>query len=111
MNFTDAEFDLHIVRHGLSRATENTIVNSEQLRRDIALVREHGFAVDNEEAEMGGRCIAAPISGDDSNVVAAVSITGPVSRITFERVEEYAEIVKRAAQRISAALRVQRAES
>jgi len=93
-----------IREHGLPRSTDQTIVNSEQLRKEVARVAEQGFALDNEEAERGGRCIAAPIVNEGDDVVAAISITGPTSRIRIELVEEYAEVVKRIATRVGEAL-------
>jgi len=108
-SFTEEQFDQLISDHGLPRLTENTIVNSAQLRREIATVAERGYSLDDEEAEPGGRCIAAPIFDASDRVIAAISITGPTSRIRIERVEEYAEIVKRIAAKVTDALRNQRA--
>jgi len=103
-SFTDDMFGQLIREHGLPRSTDQTIVNSEQLRKEVARVAEQGFALDNEEAERGGRCIAAPIVNEGDDVVAAISITGPTSRIRIELVEEYAEVVKRIATRVGEAL-------
>lgn len=104
-SYPEELFEQRVVEHGLPRLTENTIVNSEQLRKEIKVVASQGFAVDNEEAECGGRCIASPIIGSDGSVIAAISITGPISRIREDRIGEYAEIVKRIAQRVTEALR------
>jgi len=103
-SFSDDQFDQLIREHGLPRATDHTIVNSEQLRKEVAKVGERGYALDDEEAERGGRCIAAPILNENDEVIAALSITGPTSRIRVERVEEYAEVVKRVSQRVGEAL-------
>jgi len=103
-SFDDERFDRLIREHGLPRATDRTIVNSQQLRTETEKVKRQGFALDNEEAEPGGRCIAAPILNERGDVVAAISITGPTSRILLERVEEYSEVVKRIAARVGDAL-------
>jgi DNA-binding IclR family transcriptional regulator len=103
-SFSDDLFDALISEYGLPRATEKTIDNSEQLRNEIAAIATRGYALDDEEAERGGRCIAAPILDNSGNVVAAISITGPTSRIELHRVEEYAGIVKRVAGKVSEAL-------
>jgi DNA-binding IclR family transcriptional regulator len=103
--FTDEQFAQLIREHGLPRSTDRTIVNSEQLRKEVAKVADRGYALDDEEAEPGGRCIAAPILNEGDEVIAAISITGPTSRIQVERVEEYAVVVKRIAVRVGEALR------
>ncbi len=104
-SFSDEQIANLAAEHGLPRLTENTIDNTEQLRREVALVAERGYAMDNEEAERGGRCIAAPIHDDSGQVIAALSITGPTSRIQLERVDEYARIVTRVASKVTEALK------
>jgi len=104
-SFSDEQIEKLVAEHGLPRLTENTIDNTEQLRREVALVAERGYALDNEEAERGGRCIAASILDNTGQVIAALSITGPTSRIQLDRVDEYAEIVKRMASRVTEALK------
>ncbi len=103
-SFDDEEVEQLIREHGLPPATDHTIVNSQQLRAEVARVAKQGYALDNEEAERGGRCIAAPILNENGKVIAAASITGPTSRILLERVEEYAEVVKRIGIRVGEAL-------
>lgn len=89
---------------GLPRRTQNTIDNAARLRKELEKVRRQGYAVDDEEAEPGGRCVAAPVVDGQGAVVAAVSITGPTNRITPERIAEYAEMVRNAAAQASALL-------
>ncbi len=103
-SFSDEDIEQLAAKRRLTKYTDNTIDNTEHLRREIAQVTEQGYAVDDEEAERGGRCIAAPIHNESGEVVAALSITGPISRIQLNRVGEYAEIVKRIAVRITEAL-------
>ena len=67
-------------------------------------VRVQGYALDDEEVEIGGRCVAAPISNRDGSVVAAVSITGPTSRIRQKDFPRLAEVVCRIAGEASRAL-------
>jgi len=103
-SFGDEDFERLILQNGLPQVTDHTIVNSQQLRIEVAKVRKQGYALDNEEAERGGRCIAAPIVNENDEVIAAISITGPTSRILLERVDEYAEVVKRIAARVGDAM-------
>jgi DNA-binding IclR family transcriptional regulator len=71
-----------IVARGLPQSTPGTIVEAKALRRELALVKAQGHAVDDEESEIGLRAIAAPIRNYSGDVVAAISIAGPVHRMT-----------------------------
>lgn len=84
--------------------TSHTITRLADLRRELARVDKQGFAMDDQEMEEGLRCIAVPIRGDDRAVVAALSISGPVSRMTDVRMADYGRELKRRAARISGAL-------
>ena len=81
--------------------TPNTITSAEQLTRELNAIRKTGYAVDNEESVLGLRCIAAPIVDRKGIAVAAVSISGPTSRITSEKTAYLGNLVKSAAHEIS----------
>lgn len=61
-------------------ATERTITAPEEFLRALAEVRRQGYAVDDNEQEIGVRCLAVPVPG--SPTLAAVSISGPAGRVT-----------------------------
>lgn len=86
---------------GLRKLTENTITSPENLQKELEKIRQNGFAVDNEECEVGAKCIAAPIRDYTNQVVAAVGISGPSARLLEERLNELAEVVKNTAYKIS----------
>jgi len=92
-NLEETEVEQLIHECGLPQRTEKTISNMSRLRRELAVTRSRGYAVDNEEAELGGRCIAAPIHDGNGTILAALSITAPTSRLTLDRMAEYVEIV------------------
>jgi IclR family transcriptional regulator, acetate operon repressor len=71
-------------RHGLSAVTENTITDQEELFDCLKRIRERGYAYDDEERIKGMRCVAAPIT-DDDYAIAAMSISGPKSRMQGDR--------------------------
>lgn len=73
-----------IDRHGLPAVTENTITDPAALFEDLENIRQQGFAVDDEEATGGVRCIAAPVTTDD-RVLGSISISGPTSRLRGNR--------------------------
>ena len=84
--------------------TEKTILDEAALSRDLDKVRQLGYAVDNEEMEIGVRCVASPIRQHIGSIIAAVSISGPSSRLTSDRTSQVGELVRHAADEISADL-------
>lgn len=93
--------DAIVAERGLARCTPRTITDRDRLGTELDLIRTQGFAVDEEEYEEGLRCIGAPILGHTGQVVAAIGIGGPVTRITPQRVGELAELVMSAAGNLS----------
>ncbi len=83
------------------RVTPKTITNMIQLRAELDKVRHQGYAVDNEEALLGCRCVSAPILNGDRVAIGAISIAGPVTRVTPAQVPSFAKMVKTAAHAIS----------
>jgi len=69
-----------IDRHGLPKVTPQTITSRDELLDELERTRERGFAVDDEERLEGLRCIAAPIRFE-SDVIGAISVSGPTARI------------------------------
>lgn len=85
----------------LPRHNENTICSPKRLRAALAEVRSKGYAVDDEEDEIGLRCIGAPVFGPSGEVLAAISIAGTTSQITPENETALARQVKATAATIS----------
>jgi DNA-binding IclR family transcriptional regulator len=76
-----------VIAAGLPRRAVNTIVEPEAIRRELRLVRERGYAVDDHELSDHMRCIAAPIFERDATVRMGISISGPDSRFTLDHLE------------------------
>ncbi|GKZ15194.1 IclR family transcriptional regulator [Haladaptatus sp. T7] len=72
--------------HGLPAVTEKTITDRGALFDELEGIRERGYATDDEERVEGMRCIAAPVV-NQNDVIAAVSVSGPMSRMHDERFE------------------------
>jgi DNA-binding IclR family transcriptional regulator len=86
----------------LIKRTNNTITEPGQLMEHLKIVKNQGYAVDDEENELGIRCIAAPIFDAKGNLVSAVSISGPAFRVTKRSIQEtLKKEVKSAASEIS----------
>jgi DNA-binding IclR family transcriptional regulator len=95
------EVEAIVTERGLARFTGQTITTREDLTRELTLIRERGYAVDDEEYDEGLRCIGAPVFDHTGGVVAALGIGGPATRITPERVEGFADRVMQAAAGLS----------
>ena len=87
--------------HPMRPHTEHTIITVSALRAELAKVRERGYAMDHEELEYGLTCIGAPILDQKGEAVAAISLSGPTSRMLTGDIEERIEAVKRIAREIS----------
>ena len=97
-----ADIDLSVYEHRpMSPHTEHTITTVPALRSELAKVRERGYAMDHEELEYGLTCIGAPILDRGGAAVAAISLSGPTSRMRSGDMEERIEAVKRIAREIS----------
>lgn len=81
--------------------TKNTIREESQFINELEKTKQRGWAVDNEEHELGIRCIAAPIKDFTGKVIAALSITGSKNTIVPEKDQYYSELVVEAADNIS----------
>jgi len=85
-------------------STQKTIMNMVQLRRELQKIQSQGYALDDEEAVPGARCVSAPILDSRGEAVAAVSVSGPVTRLSLSQVATLADAVTSAARSISTAM-------
>jgi len=88
----------------LSALTPRTITDVNALQIHLQQVRAQGYALDDEERYMGVRCIAAPIFDHTRKVIAGISMSGPASRVTLDKVPELSKFVIRVANDISSEL-------
>jgi len=87
-------------RTGLPGHTKNSITSLDALERELSRVRQHGTASDNEELEMGVRCMAAGIYDDQDQLVAGLSISAPSDRLD----DAWVPMLKKTAKDISNSL-------
>jgi len=104
MNYTDSELEDYINVRGLDPSTKNTITSRQSLIRELKKIAKSDSAVDNEECEIGVKCVAAPLRDYTNRIVAAMSMSGPVSRMTEKKMEEIRQGLSAAAEQISVAL-------
>ena len=75
-------------RFGMSARTQRTITDSAVFREELSRTRERGYALDDEEQEEGVRCLAVPVRDASGQVVASLSVSGPVTRLNDQQVHD-----------------------
>ena len=95
---------LYARREPLDRLTPRTLVTLDALRDDFRRIRRRGYALDNEEHEDGVGCVAAPIFDHTAGSVAAISVSGPTSRILHADTPELGALLIEHARQVSTAL-------
>ena len=86
---------------GLKQLTYNTISSIDTLLSELDKVAENGYAIDDEECEIGARCVAAPIRDFSSKIVACISVSGPVSRMSLQKIPQIIAHIQETAGQIS----------
>jgi DNA-binding IclR family transcriptional regulator len=94
----------------LPRKTDRTLQRVADVMAEVDRVRQRGYAIDDEENEAGARCLAAPLLDRRGSCIGAISVSGPSTRITPERVPDLAERIREAANQISSRLGYQERE-
>lgn len=100
----EIEVDHILAACRMEARTRNTITNVLAIKRELEKIRDRGYAIDDEEIEDGIRCVSAPILDSANRAAAAISVSGPSSRITPDRFQLIGKTVKRAALELSAHL-------
>ncbi|WP_421506919.1 glyoxylate bypass operon transcriptional repressor IclR [Erwinia rhapontici] len=100
-NLDDKQVSELLHRQGLHHYTPKTLISPHSLKENLAQVRKAGYSFDDEEHALGLRCIAACIYDEHREPFAAISISGPISRITDDRVTEIGALVIKAAKEIT----------
>jgi IclR family transcriptional regulator, acetate operon repressor len=88
----------------LTAVTPHTITNPDKLRQELAKIRTRGYAIADEELEIGLVAVAAPVLNYDKEAVAAISLAAPKVRLDTDRVAYLGQQVQAAARRISVQL-------
>jgi len=91
---------LYAQRTRLPQFTRNTLTSVGALEKEMERIRRNGFAVDNEEAELGVRCIGAGVRDDGGALVAGLSVSAPAERMRAT----WSGLVKETAEKISRAI-------
>ncbi|MDO4942815.1 MAG: IclR family transcriptional regulator [Lachnospiraceae bacterium] len=82
LSYADGNYVDDYLRHcSFKPLTPNTITQIDDLTRQFDIIRTQGYAVDNEEVEIGLRCISVPILGADESLYGVISVSGPTNRM------------------------------
>ena len=100
-NYSAAEVRKIMANCSFIKFTKKTLGSVDELIADLDLVRSRGWAIDDEEAELGHRCIGAPIYDYRGDIIAAISASGPTAALTRDRIQPVAEYVRKQALEIS----------
>ncbi|HEY7545489.1 MAG TPA: IclR family transcriptional regulator, partial [Blastocatellia bacterium] len=100
-NLSNAEAEAIIKERGLKRFTAKTITTRAGLLADLEKARRKGYAIDDEENNLGARCVAAPVFDSFGRTVAAVGVSATVTQIDRGAIAKIAEAVKQAAKEVS----------
>jgi DNA-binding IclR family transcriptional regulator len=77
----------------LESFTPNTVTDEAELERQLVTIRRNGYALDLEEFELGATAVAAPVLDSHGQVLGAISVSGPISRLSEARLHETAPLI------------------
>jgi len=98
---SEVEVDEVWTSSNIQSLTDNTIVDYVKFKEELKKIKEYGYSVDDEENELGVRCVGAPVFNRSGEIEGAISISGPTTRVTKDKVEEISKEVKKCAYLIS----------
>jgi IclR family transcriptional regulator, acetate operon repressor len=97
----DDQIDAILKVKGLPRITANTITSPETMWASVRVIRQRGWSFDDEEHALGTRCVAAPIYDEHADVLGAISLAGPSSRLPDERIKQLGPVVAHTAEELT----------
>lgn len=95
------EIDRILSMTPLEPYTEYTLTDKEEIKKQLKTIQQQGFSVDDEEIELGLRCVAAPIFNHQGKAIASVSCAAPTMRLEDEQLSKVIQGIKQAALEIS----------
>ncbi|WP_042347241.1 IclR family transcriptional regulator [Bacillus massiliigorillae] len=97
----EEEMERLLLNSNLESFTEYTMTDKEELKKHLRLIRERGYSIDDEEIELGLKCVAAPIFDHHGDVMGAISCAAPKVRMDDARLTEVIKGIQQAAATIS----------
>ncbi|WP_424932401.1 HTH-type transcriptional regulator BhcR [Amaricoccus macauensis] len=100
----EERFARFLKRSDLSAFTEHTFIDPGALRHEIEMIRARGYSIDDEEKNIGMRCIAAPVFDMNREAIAGISVSGPTSRIGHDQIKTLSRPVIEATRELTKAI-------
>ncbi|GHV11591.1 DNA-binding transcriptional regulator KdgR [Spirochaetia bacterium] len=87
-NYSDEQLVEYIRAKGSIKPTQNTINTYRELKNELKQIQEQNYSIDNEECEIGMRCVAIPIRNYTGEIIAGLSVTGPSARMQVQKIQD-----------------------
>ena len=100
-HMTDNEVELIWNNSHIEKLTENTVIDYEKFKENLSIIRKQGYAIDEQENEIGIRCIGTSILDYNGHVCGAISISGSIISFKEEKINEFAKLIIEYAGKIS----------
>ena len=97
----ESEVDAILRQHGMHRYTANTLTTPGELKAELKIIRERGYAIDDEEHEEGVRCVGAAVKDHSGRQIAAMTISAPSFRLSLEKIPTMAALAVETAKALS----------
>jgi IclR family transcriptional regulator, KDG regulon repressor len=104
MAYLPPEEQDRVIKKGLKKITENTITDPSKLKKSLEEIRKNGVAYSDQELDSGARAIGAPVFNSLGEVIASLSIAGPIHRFTDKTIADHKYLLVDCSQRISSKL-------
>ncbi|MBO0452482.1 IclR family transcriptional regulator [Candidatus Enterococcus murrayae] len=91
---SEEELEHYLAQTQLVPLTNQTIVTEKALKKELLKVREQGFSIDDEECELGVRCVAIPLMDQQQTLLATLSVSMPAIRASREKTNQTVEVLK-----------------
>ena len=91
--------------------TRKTLTDAEAMRAELRVTRERGYAIDDEETFDGVRCVAAPVRDHRDQIIAAMGISGPSTRLSLARAHDFGAYLRDLSHDFSVSLGAPEAEN
>ncbi|MGL9730876.1 IclR family transcriptional regulator [Enterococcus sp. DIV0756] len=92
-NMTADELTHYLTQVQLQSLTQKTINTKEKLQKELLRINKQGFSMDDEECEIGVKCVAVPLVDQKRNVIATLSVSMPTIRATKEKIKTTVQIL------------------
>jgi len=100
--YAPSAFQARVLARGIfARHTRNTLTGSSLVRDELQRITERKYALDNEEEQLGIRCLAVPLLGPRGDLLAALGVSGNVSQLEEERLKTLIFVLRQAASTIT----------